>query len=140
MKPVEIVLIEDNLSDVFLIEMALKENGIDYQLTHFQSGREAVRVLCGPGGADAALPGIILLDLNTPGSDGFSVLAELKAAAHLSGTEIAILTSSQALSDAAQASLLGTRMIPKRSDLDAFMATVGSAVRDMLPPENPPVT
>ena len=29
MNPAEIVLIEDNAADVFLIELALKENGID---------------------------------------------------------------------------------------------------------------
>ena len=38
MNPARIVLIEDNPADVFLIELALKENGIAYELTRFASG------------------------------------------------------------------------------------------------------
>jgi CheY-like chemotaxis protein len=47
MNKARIVLIEDNPGDVLLVEMALKENGIPYELTQFQNGAEALRVLSG---------------------------------------------------------------------------------------------
>jgi len=56
MKPVQIVLIEDNPGDVFLFEMALKENGILYQLTRFDNGAEALLVLCAPEAVNALVP------------------------------------------------------------------------------------
>jgi CheY-like chemotaxis protein len=42
MKSARIVLIEDNPADVLLVEMALRENGIDHSLTRFESGAEAL--------------------------------------------------------------------------------------------------
>jgi CheY-like chemotaxis protein len=46
MKAVQIVLIEDNAADVYLIELALKENGISHELTKFKTGDEGVQFLC----------------------------------------------------------------------------------------------
>lgn len=68
MNPIQIVLIEDNPADVFLFEMALKENGIPCQLTRYDNGAEAVLVLCAPEAVNALVPDAILLDLNTPRS------------------------------------------------------------------------
>ena len=73
MKPAQIVLIEDNPGDVLLFEMALKENGIPCELTLFDNGTEALRALGAPE-ATAFVPDAILLDLNTPRSDGFPPL------------------------------------------------------------------
>src|SRR5580704_2752992 len=74
-----IVLIEDNPSDVYLMSLALEENGVAFELTNFQSGAEALPILCpDAGGTDHPLPDLIVLDLNTPGVDGFEVLAKIK--------------------------------------------------------------
>jgi len=132
MSPANIVLIEDNPADVFLVELALKENGIAYHLTRFASGDEAVRVLCETGVADAAVPDVILLDLNTPRSDGFQVLIRLKQTPALAHVPLAILTSSHATSDKHRARLQGTRHIEKQSQLNDFLTTVGQAVKEML--------
>jgi CheY-like chemotaxis protein len=79
MKPAEIVVIEDNQADVFLIKLALEEYAIPYVLTWFRNGLEAVLTLCVPSGlANAPCPDVILLDLNTPRSDGFEILAKLQ--------------------------------------------------------------
>jgi chemotaxis family two-component system response regulator Rcp1 len=132
MNPAEIVLIEDNAADVFLIELALKENGIVHRLTRFTSGEEAVQILCNPDDMDPLVPDAILLDLNTPRSDGFQVLATLKQAPRFAGVPIAIITSSRATSDKHRARLNGTRLIEKPSQLAAFLSTVGEAVKEML--------
>src|SRR5580658_3059134 len=80
-----IVLIEDNPSDVYLMSLALEENGVAFELTNYQSGAEALPILCPAAGATnrRPLPDLIVLDLNTPGPDGFEVLARIKSNAHL---------------------------------------------------------
>lgn len=132
MTPAQIVLIEDNPGDVLLVEMALKENCIPCQLTRFDNGAEAVRVLCAPAEANALIPDAILLDLNTPRSDGFQVLIQLKQSPRLAQVPIAILTSSPASSDKHRIALQGVRYIQKPSQLANFLATVGQAVKEML--------
>ena len=131
MNKARIVLIEDNPGDVLLVEMALKENGISYELTQFQNGSEALRVLSALA-SDVPVPDAILLDLNTPRSDGFHVLIQLMQSARLSQVPIAILTSSRASSDQHRAFLQKARYIQKPSQLADFLATVGQAVREML--------
>jgi CheY-like chemotaxis protein len=135
MNTAQIVLIEDNSADVLLVEMALKENGIPYELTRFKNGEDALRSLCSPEGRapHAFRPDAVLLDLNTPKSDGFEVLGKLRQNPYLADVPIAIITSSQATSDKHRASIMGAvRYIEKPSQLEEFLSTVGIAVRDML--------
>jgi CheY-like chemotaxis protein len=130
-----VVLIEDNPADVFLVQLALKENNVNCQLTTFNNGQDALKDLCPPGAgeADRIVPRVILLDLNTPRSDGFEVLIQLKGAPHLRNVPVAILTSSAAASDRARSQRLGAvRFIQKPSGLNEFLSTVGQAVKEML--------
>jgi CheY-like chemotaxis protein len=120
MNPAQIVLIEDNPADVYLVELAMQENDIRHQLTRFASGEEALEFLCGPGAADSVVPDAILLDLNTPRSDGFEVLIKLKQEPRLAKVPIAIITSSRATSDKHRSRLQGTRLIEKPSQLEDF--------------------
>ena len=48
MKIVQIVLIEDNPGDILLCEMALQANQVPYHLTRFETGEDALGVLCTP--------------------------------------------------------------------------------------------
>lgn len=130
-----VILIEDNPADVFLVQLALKENHLNCRLTTFKNGQDALRVLCPPGVSevDQIAPCVILLDLNTPKSDGFEVLVQLKGTAHLVNVPIAILTSSAATSDKTRSEHLGAaRFIQKPSALNDFLSTVGQAVKEML--------
>ena len=131
MNPAHIVLVEDNPGDVMLVELALKENGVPFELTQFNSGLEALKALSAPS-ANAFIPDAILPDLNTPKSDGFEVLIQLRRSPRLSQVPIAILTSSKARSDKHRAGLQNVRYIEKPSQLADFLATVGQAVKEML--------
>lgn len=141
-----VVLIEDNPADVFLVQLALKENYVNCQLTTFNNGQEALKVLCPPTAsqADRIAPHVILLDLNTPKSDGFEILTQLKGTPHLVNVPVAILTSSAAASDKTRSERLGAvRFIQKPSGLREFLSTVGEAVREMLGDQHlaePPIT
>ena len=129
-----IVLIEDNPADVLLVEKALEANGVVCEMRQFDSGREALKVLCPPEGmAPIFVPDAILLDLNTPNSDGFYTLIRLKNTPHLADVPVAILTSSQARRDKARSDALGAvRYIQKPSGLDEFLSTVGGAIKEVL--------
>lgn len=135
MKAAQIVLIEDNPGDVLLVEMALQEHEVPYHLTRFATGEDALNALCRRDGTDGQdfHPDAILLDLNTPKSDGFEVLGTLRRDPRLADVPIAIITSSQARSDKHRSSLIGAvRYIEKPSQLEPFLATVGKAVKEML--------
>jgi CheY-like chemotaxis protein len=81
-----IVLIDDSPSDVYLMKLALEESGLQFEMTNFQSGTEALLALCPAAGdaADPLIPDLILLDLNTPCSDGFEVLSRIRGNPSLS--------------------------------------------------------
>jgi chemotaxis family two-component system response regulator Rcp1 len=135
MKAARIVLIEDNPADVFLVELALKESGVAYEITKFRSGREALTALCPPEGTadtSAFVPDAILLDLNTPMSDGFQVLLKLKLSPRLARVPMAVITSSPATSEKHRTALQGTRYIQKPAHLAEFLTTVGQAIKEML--------
>ena len=107
MRSAQIVLIEDNPADVFLVRKALEENGIEHALTRFESGEDAIRVLCAETPGDSFVPDAILLDLNTPRTDGFEALHRLRELPRLSGVPIAILTSSRDRKDKHRAAIQG---------------------------------
>ena len=116
MRTAEIVLVEDNPADVFLIEMVLKESEIPYELTKFQSGEDAIGALCAPEGRTTKMlcSDATFLDLQTPKSDGFVVLGKLRQTRHLAEVPVTILTSSQSIRDKNRVGLLGhTRYIEK---------------------------
>lgn len=111
---------------------AMKENGITCVLTQFGNGADAVRALCATPSEDVPLPDAILLDLNTPRTDGFDALLKLKQSPHLAEVPIAILTSSRSRSDKHRASIQGVRYVEKPSQLREFLSSVGQIVKEML--------
>ena len=128
---VEILLVEDNPADVYLIEMALSHEKIDYELRCFETGEEAVSALVNQASSEE--PDIILLDLNTPRGDGIETLKAIQQTPRYADVPTAIITSSRSESDQHRVSLLGTaRYIHKPTNLDEFLANIGRAVKEML--------
>ncbi|MCB1782646.1 MAG: response regulator [Alphaproteobacteria bacterium] len=100
LRPIEILMVEDNDGDVFLTRRAFEKAKIRNNIVIAQDGEKALSLLRNEDGAeDFILPDIILLDINLPGKDGKQVLAELKQDENLKRIPIVILTSSQADQD-----------------------------------------
>jgi two-component system, chemotaxis family, response regulator Rcp1 len=99
-RPVEILLVEDNLGDVRLTKEALKECKILNNLNVVEDGIEALNYLNQKGKyKNKNRPDLILLDLNLPKKDGRQVLTEIKIDEKLKKIPVVILTSSQADED-----------------------------------------
>ena len=117
------------------MNLALKESGLEFEMTNFQSGAEALLALCPAAGAagEPLIPDLILLDLNTPCSDGFEVLNRIRGNSVLSDVPVAIFTSSASPADQDRATLGGaTIYIKKPTQLKAFLESVSVAVKQLL--------
>jgi two-component system, chemotaxis family, response regulator Rcp1 len=127
-RPVEVLLVEDNPGDVRLTREALREGKVQNNLNVTPDGVEALAYLRRQGPyADAPRPDLILLDLNLPRKDGREVLEELKDDPALSNIPVVVLTSSQAEQDILRAyQLRANCYITKPVDLEQFIHVVQS--------------
>lgn len=127
-RPIEILLVEDNLGDVLLTREAFKEAKVLNNLSVVNDGVEALAYLRQQGSfSDSVRPDLILLDLNLPKKDGREVLTELKADERLREIPVVVLTTSQAENDIAQVYRAQANCyITKPVDLDQFVRAVHS--------------
>jgi CheY-like chemotaxis protein len=131
MKPVEMLLVEDNPGDARLAIEALKDAKVHNNLSWVQDGVEAMAFLRREGAySDAPRPDVILLDLNLPKKDGREVLADVKADEALRRIPVVILTVSSAEEDIVKTyNLHANCYIRKPIDLDQFIEVV-KAIKD----------
>lgn len=125
-RPIEILLVEDNPGDARLTREALSEGKVHNNLHHARDGVEAIAFLRREGAfANAPTPDIILLDLNLPKKDGREVLSDLKADPRLRCIPVVVLTTSEAEQDILRSyELHANCYITKPVDLEKFIAIV----------------
>lgn len=121
-----ILLVEDSPEDYEMTVRSLEKAGLKNPIHHCSDGDEALDYLFHRGAyADSpntGLPGIILLDLNMPGTDGREVLEELKNDEALSFIPIIVLTTSSDERDIHACYALGANSyIQKPLDFEGFM-------------------
>ncbi len=128
LKPVELLLVEDNPGDVRLTREAMKQAHMQVNLSVARDGVEALEFLRRRGNFETApKPDLILLDLNLPRKNGREVLSEVKTDPDLRRIPVLIMTTSRADQDINKAySLNANCYITKPMDLDSFMRIVNS--------------
>jgi chemotaxis family two-component system response regulator Rcp1 len=128
-----ILVIEDNSSDVFLLERALNKQELRFELVHLVSGGEALAFIRRQGAyADGTIPNLILLDLHLSKHSGEDILREIGSARHLAGVPVCVWSSSQSRRDEALLKDLGvSQFITKPSGLTQFME-IGRIIKDLL--------
>ena len=126
LKPVEILLVEDNPGDVRLTIEALKESKILNRLHLAEDGLEALEFLRKEGKFEGSpSPDLILLDLNLPKKDGREVLEEIKKEDSLKRIPVVILTTSSADADIMKTyELHANCYITKPVDIEQFIKVV----------------
>ncbi len=129
--PIEILLIEDNPSDIRLTQEALKESKLQNNLHVVQDGEQALDYLYRRGAyGQEPQPDLILLDLNLPTLDGREVLSQIKHDEALNHIPVVVLTTSDAVEDIMKSyRLYANCYITKPIDLDQFIKVV-NAIED----------
>ena len=69
-----IFMAEDNPADVYMLDLALKESGAEFELEVTYTGKEALAFLEREKDSDKPPLDLILLDLNLPQHDGSDLL------------------------------------------------------------------
>lgn len=128
MRPIEILLVEDNPGDVRLTREALRGGKVQSTLHVAADGVEALAFLRQEGAhRGAPRPDIILLDLNLPRKNGREVLAEVKSDPGLRQIPVVVLTTSMDEQDVMTAyEYHANCYITKPPDLEQFLAVVRS--------------
>ncbi len=131
-KPLVILVVEDDPDDQFLTKEAIKESRIVNVLYFVKDGIELLDYLRHEGKFTEQLPvpDLILLDLNLPRMNGKEVLREIKDDQKLCHIPVVVLSTSQAEEDVFQCYKLGasgfiTKPV-KFSDLIEIMKTLGN--------------
>jgi CheY-like chemotaxis protein len=127
-KPIDILLVEDNPGDVRLVVESLKDSKIRNSMSIVEDGEAAMAFLRRKGQyAKAIRPDLILLDLNLPKKNGREVLAEFKADPDLKRIPVVVITSSSGDEDVLAAyNHSANCYITKPVDLKQFVKVVKS--------------
>ena len=112
-----ILIIDDNEQNMYLVTFILEKNG--HSVVQARSGDEGLRV------AASCEPDLILLDIQLPVMDGYTVARELRKIPALAQIPIIAVTSFAMPGDRAQALGAGcTGYIEKPIDPDTFITQV----------------
>lgn len=128
-----VVLVEDNPADVFLVQEAVRKEGLFIQLKVFEDGERAIRYIDDvQPKLSNGLPKMILLDLNLPRRSGMEVLAQIRSNPVFKEVPVVIFTSSESPRERERTFLMGANAYFRKSpDLDEFMK-IGNVVRNIL--------
>ena len=121
-KPISILLVEDDPGDVVLVREAFEHNKVRNELRVASDGVYALEVL---RDQSIPLPDLILLDLNLPRMDGRELLSEIRANPRLTRIPVVVLTTSDAEADIVRSyELHANAYVTKPVDLQRFLGVV----------------
>jgi chemotaxis family two-component system response regulator Rcp1 len=123
LRPIEVLLIEDNPGDVRLLQEAFREIRVNIHLRVARDGAEGIEAVGKEYGTDAQLfPDLILLDLNLPKISGHDVLARIKNNPQTRRIPVIVFTSSKAETDVRRAyELYANAYLRKPSSLEGLI-------------------
>ena len=127
--PVEILLVEDNPSDIKLAMHAFRKNNIANHVEVLRDGAEALEyIFCTDRYADRkgrSHPKVILLDLKLPLVDGLEVLRRIKSDPSTKSIPVVVMTSSSEDRDMVESYQLGVNgFVQKPVDFEQFTIAV----------------
>jgi DNA-binding response OmpR family regulator len=127
LRPVELLLVEDSASDIFIITETLREQPFPINVQVVMDGEKALQVF-----ADGNFrPDLVILDLNIPKVNGFDVLKRCSSPE----MRIIVFSSSSNPDDLRRSFELGAQeFVHKPLGLDEFRQQVIQIVRNWAPP------
>jgi CheY-like chemotaxis protein len=135
MNPIHVLLVEDNEGDVLLTTETLEEGGVAREITVARDGKAAIDLLEKTGIENpAAMPDLVLLDINLPKKNGQEVLRHIKASEMTMHTPVVILTTSSAEKDIMESYRnQASFYITKPMNLEHLMAAVSIITTSAIP-------
>jgi chemotaxis family two-component system response regulator Rcp1 len=133
-RPLEVLLVEDDLEDAGLAFEALKQGEVPCRISLVRDGEEALEFLHKSGKyARVPRPDIILLDIQMPKLDGRGVLAVVKKDDELKSIPVVVMTVSAAHKQILEEENLRVESyLTKPFDLQQFLSVVKSLRRYLL--------
>ena len=132
-RKIQILLIEDDADDVELLQEALSENGVEFDMTVLKEGNAAINYV----NQELALPDIIIMDFNLPKVHGREVIREIRSNQRFSKIPVLILSTSSSDIDIKYAYEAGaTNYLVKPSTLEAINHTVSTILDLSMKREN----
>ena len=100
MRPLQILLAEDNRADILLVREALTEHAVIHELHVVKDGAEAIQFLVRIGHVDGPpCPDLMLLDMNLPKAEGSQVLSAFRKHPECAQTPVIVVSSSDSPKD-----------------------------------------
>jgi CheY-like chemotaxis protein len=98
--PSRILLAEDNDADALIVEEALRQHAIDFELVRARDGEHAIEIVEAlERDADLPVPQLFILDLHLPKCDGLEIIRKIRAGLRCREIPIVALSASDAPKD-----------------------------------------
>ena len=126
MKPIHILLIEDNEGDILLTREALEEKKIANHVSVVKNGKDGIDFMFKRGKyKEAETPDLVLLDINLPLKSGHEVLKQIKENEATKQVPVIILTTSSSEADISESySNYANCYITKPVDVNDFLEAI----------------
>lgn len=99
----KVLLVEDNKGDQVILQEALQDAGVHWELNIVEDGVQAIEYLTGRGPfSNSIKPDLVILDLNMPRKNGREVLEEIRKDPKLEHILVVILSNSRSEKDICQ--------------------------------------
>jgi len=133
-KKSHILVAEDNPADIYLIQEALREHGVDCDVLVLKDGAEALQYVSQFDKDHTTFcPELFILDLHLPKHDGEEILALLRSSERCGKVPVIVMSSSDAPSHQNIADRHeSVQFFRKPRDLSKFME-IGTIVRTFFP-------
>ena len=136
----DVLLVEDNPADVYLIQKAFAECGHDLRLWFVPNGHDALRLLRKEGPyTHAPAPMLILLDLNLPKLRGEDLLVEVRRMPAYQATPVVVLSAAdEAIAAPTVLGVGANAYVQKPLTFTDFSAAMYAIVNKWLRPDASP--
>jgi CheY-like chemotaxis protein len=120
---IDILVVEDNPGDIWLLEEAFSH--LRHDVLCITKGYEMLDILSQIRHREIVPPALVLLDLNLPEIDGFDILKKIKSTDGLRSIPVVIFSGSTNEEDIVRAYELGaSAYLPKPTDVDEHLSTL----------------
>jgi CheY-like chemotaxis protein len=106
-RQLQVLLVEDNQGDAYLIKEMLRDTGIDLKISVAENGQKALDMLSHSTVGNDGSYDLVILDLNLPKVHGLEVLSYMKSMHGLKHISVVIMTGSLNMDDEIKARAMG---------------------------------